>query len=85
MGRNVYHPLTRVKPHFTHRADKMPGMGFEEKLRSWMGTKWTPTTLGKRVGVARQTIHNWLDGSSKPNDQAIQLITVKHVSAISHT
>lgn len=31
-----------------------------------MGDKWTPTTLAKKIGVSRQTVHNWLDGTSKP-------------------
>jgi len=45
---------------------------FTQDFRSWMeNNRWKPTDLAEKLGVQRQSIHNWMDGNSTPKNQEV--------------
>jgi len=49
-------------------------ISFETDLREWMEEKrWTPSGLADHLGVQRQSVHNWISGTSIPNGEEVVL------------
>lgn len=45
---------------------------FKMDFRSWLEVhRWKPKELAEYLGVSRQTIHHWLDGSSMPKNEEV--------------
>ncbi len=49
-------------------------ISFKKSLKTWCNeNRWTPSTLADHLGVKRQSVHNWIAGSSVPNSDEIIL------------
>ncbi len=47
-------------------------ISFDTDLRDWMDQeRWTPSGLADHLGVQRQSVHNWISGTSIPNSSEV--------------
>ena len=45
---------------------------FKTDFRGWLEThRWKPKELSETLGVSRQTIHHWMDGTSTPKNEEV--------------
>ncbi|NCP67342.1 UDP-N-acetylglucosamine 1-carboxyvinyltransferase [bacterium] len=45
---------------------------FKTNFRGWLENhRWKPKELAENLGVSRQTIHHWMDGSSTPKNEEV--------------
>ncbi len=45
---------------------------FSQDFRKWMeGARWKPKELAEKLGVQRQSVHNWMEGNSMPKNQEV--------------
>lgn len=45
---------------------------FKTDFRGWLEThRWKPKELAENLGVSRQTIHHWMDGTSTPKNEEV--------------
>lgn len=45
---------------------------FKTDFRGWLEThRWKPKELSENLGVSRQTIHHWMDGTSTPKNEEV--------------
>lgn len=45
---------------------------FKTNLKQWMAAnRWHPKSLAEKLGVRRQSVHNWIDGSSTPKNKEV--------------
>ncbi len=47
-------------------------ISFQTDFREWMDThRWKPKEIAEELGVSRQTIHHWMDGTSVPKNEEV--------------
>lgn len=47
-------------------------ISFKKNLKNWCEeNRWTPSTLADHLGVKRQSVHNWMAGTSTPNSDEV--------------